>query len=106
MPHDSVAKLYGGKQTGIKRWIKEYIYARIPLGLRALVYFFYRYVVRLGFLDGRVVAIFHFLQGFWYRFLVDAKIFEVKRYMVTHKVDVKEAIEKVLDIRLADLNLS
>lgn len=106
MPHDSVAKLYGGKQTGIKRWIKEYIYARIPLGLRALVYFFYRYVVRLGFLDGRVGAIFHFLQGFWYRFLVDAKIFEVKRYMVTHKVDVKEAIEKVLDIRLADLNLS
>jgi hypothetical protein len=36
----------------------------------------YRYFIKLGFLDGKEGLIFHFLQGFWFRFLVDAKIFE------------------------------
>lgn len=99
MPHDSVATLHGGKQAGIKRWIKERVYSRLPGGFRALVYFLYRYVLRLGFLDGKEGAAFHFLQGFWYRYLVDAKIFEVKRYMAAHNVEVEEAIAQVLDIQ-------
>jgi hypothetical protein len=36
-----------------------------------------RYTIGLGFLDGKEGLIFHFLQGFWYRFLVDAKIYEI-----------------------------
>jgi hypothetical protein len=36
----------------------------------------YRYYLRLGFLDGREGKIYAFLQAYWYRFLVDAKIFE------------------------------
>ncbi|HEY3130070.1 MAG TPA: glycosyltransferase family 2 protein, partial [Acidobacteriota bacterium] len=39
----------------------------------------YRYFLRLGFLDGKEGLIFHFLQGCWYRFLVDVKIFEQRR---------------------------
>jgi hypothetical protein len=39
----------------------------------------YRYFLRLGFLDGREGLIFHFLQGFWFRFLVDAMIYEESR---------------------------
>jgi hypothetical protein len=38
---------------------------------------FYRYVLRLGFLDGREGFIFHVLQGFWYRLLVDINISEI-----------------------------
>jgi glycosyltransferase involved in cell wall biosynthesis len=98
--HDSVAALHGGKQAEVKRWFKERIYARLPGGFRALVYFLYRYVLRLGFLDGREGAAFHFLQGFWYRYLVDSKIAEVRRYMVMHKVEVEEAIAHVLAIHL------
>lgn len=52
MPQDSVASLRGGKQAGVKRWVKEVVYARLPGGFRAFAYFFYRYVLRLGFLDG------------------------------------------------------
>lgn len=100
MPHDSVASLQGGKQAGVKRWIKERVYARLPGGFRAFVYFFYRYILRLGFLDGKEGTAFHFLQGFWYRYLVDAKIVEVKRYMAKNKVDVVAAIAKVLDIHV------
>lgn len=101
MPHDSVADLRGGKQAGVKRWLKEVVYSRLPPGLRAFTYFFYRYVIRCGFLDGKVGTSFHFLQGFWYRYLVDAKVAEVNRHMASTGCDVVEAIERVLEIRLA-----
>ncbi|MCW8828147.1 MAG: glycosyltransferase family 2 protein [Gammaproteobacteria bacterium] len=100
MPHDSVASLQGGGQAGVKRWLKERVYARLPTGFRAFAYFFYRYAIRLGFLDGQAGTAFHFLQGFWYRYLVDAKVLEVKRYMREHQVDVADAIEQVLDIKV------
>ncbi|MFN3682010.1 MAG: glycosyltransferase family 2 protein [Nitrospira sp.] len=98
IPRDSVASLIGGQQAGVKRWLKEVVYARLPVGWRAFAYFFYRYVLRLGFLDGQAGAAFHVLQGFWYRYLVDAKVAEVKRYMREQQVDVRVAIERVLDI--------
>jgi glycosyltransferase involved in cell wall biosynthesis len=66
-------------QTRARRWMKTTVYARAPLFLRAFLYFLYRYVLRGGFLDGREGLIFHFLQGFWYRFLVDAKLYEQRR---------------------------
>jgi len=49
------------------------------MGIRAFSYFIYRYIFRLGFLDGRVGFIFAVLQAFWYRFLVDVKIYEAKK---------------------------
>jgi hypothetical protein len=58
---------------------KKKIYYRLPLFCRAFLYFIYRYFIRLGFLDGKEGLIFHFLQGFWYRFLVDAKIYEARK---------------------------
>jgi glycosyltransferase involved in cell wall biosynthesis len=98
MPHDSVASLRGNKQAGVKRWVKEVMYARLPGGYRAFVYFLYRYVIRFGFLDGQAGTAFHFLQGFWYRYLVDAKVAEVKRCMSETGLDVKSAIQRVLGI--------
>lgn len=100
MPRDSVACLRGGSQAAVKRWFKEIVYARLPGGIRAFAYFFYRYVLRLGFLDGKSGMAFHFLQGFWYRYLVDVKVAEVRRYMRTNNCDVKVAIDRVLGIQL------
>lgn len=100
MPHDSVARLRGGSQAGFKRWLKERVYAQLPGGFRAFAYFFYRYVIRLGFLDGYAGTAFHFLQGFWYRYLVDAKVAEVKRYIQTERCDVRVAIDQVLGIKV------
>ena len=51
-------------------------YNRAPLFLRAFGLFFYRYVLRLGFLDGRRGLIFFVLQTFWFRFLIDAELYE------------------------------
>ena len=58
---------------------KKRLYYRSPPFLRALIYFIYRYVVLLGFLDGKEGMIYHVLQGFWFRFLVDSKIYEASR---------------------------
>jgi len=98
MPHDSVARLVGGSQAGLTRWVKERVYARLPGGVRALAYFMFRYVLRLGFLDGQAGTTFHFLQGFWYRYLVDAKVGEVKRYIHLNRVEAPLAIMRVLKI--------
>lgn len=85
-------------QAGLKRWLKERVYARLPGGFRAFAYFIYRYVIRLGFLDGKEGTAFHVLQGFWYRYLVDAKLHEVRLYMQRNDVDVVSAIRDVLGI--------
>ncbi len=44
--------------------------------MRAFGLFFYRYFLRLGFLDGKEGFIFFVLQTFWFRFLIDAKVYE------------------------------
>ena len=66
------------KQTTTKRWYKNNLYLRLPLFLRAFLYFQFRYWIKLGFLDGQRGLVWHFLQGFWYRFLVDAKILQIE----------------------------
>ena len=61
-----------------RRWLKSNVFMKTPLFLRPLAYFLYRYFFRLGFLDGKPGLIFHLLQGFWFRFLVDAKVYEAR----------------------------
>lgn len=100
MPRDDAAKLHANRPAGLKRLLKERVYARLPGGLRASAYFFYRYVIRLGFLDGREGTAFHVLQGFWYRYLVDTKLHEVQAYMRRHKVDAVTAIHQILGIKV------
>ncbi len=82
------------RQARYKRWLKENIYSRLPLGARAFAYFLYRMVFQLGILDGRAGFAFHFLQGFWYRFLVDVKVREVERRMRAEGIDCPEAIRR------------
>jgi glycosyltransferase involved in cell wall biosynthesis len=60
-------------------WLKR-LWFRMPLYVRPFGYFAYRYIVRRGFLDGKQGFIFHVLQGFWYRLLVDVRIDDLKRH--------------------------
>ena len=97
---EEVAAVALSRQARLKRWMKESVYGRMPLGLRPAMYFFYRYVIRLGFLDGWQGMVFHVLQGFWYRFLVDAKLMEVRSLMKKEGLPVGEAIERLHGIRV------
>lgn len=57
---------------------KRNFYYKLPLFLRARFYYWYRYYIQFGFLDGREGKIYIYLQAYWYRFLVDAKIYEIR----------------------------
>lgn len=62
-----------------KRFLRKRLYQRAPLFLRAFLFWFYVYILRRGFLDGKQGLIFHTLRCFWFRFLVDAKLYEQTR---------------------------
>ena len=59
-----------------RRWLRNHLYYRAPRLARAFAYWGYRYIVQRGFLDGPEGLIYHGLQGFWYRFYVDALLHE------------------------------
>ncbi len=67
------------KQAKRRRQLKDYGYYRLPKFFRAHLYFIYRYWFRLGFLDGVEGKIFTFLQAYWYRYLIDAKMYECEK---------------------------
>ena len=54
------------------------LYYYFPPFLRAILYFLYRYFIKLGFLDGKIGFLFCFYQCLWFRFLVDFNIFKLK----------------------------
>ena len=58
-----------------KKWLRMY-YEKNPLFIRAFLYFLVRYLIRGGFLDGLPGLIYHVLHGFWFRFYIDACLFE------------------------------
>ena len=57
-------------------WRKQ-IWWKLPRYVRPTIYFTQRIIFQLGILDGRTGIIFHFLQGFWFRLIVDIKIDEI-----------------------------
>ncbi|MCR4946431.1 MAG: glycosyltransferase family 2 protein [Lachnospiraceae bacterium] len=65
-----------GSQPERKRWLKYKLYYRIPGRIRVFLYYLYRMYVCGGFLDGVPGFYFHFFQAYWYRMLVDAKLYE------------------------------
>jgi glycosyltransferase involved in cell wall biosynthesis len=89
-------------QASIKRFLKEQVYNRIPFTLSALSYFLYRYVFQLGFLDGRSGLVYHFLQGYWYRFLVGAKVMEYKQAIahLRDKAEIRAELERLTGFQL------
>lgn len=62
-----------------KRKIKYGVYYKLPIGMRSWLYYVYRYYIRMGFLDGKEGEIYAFLQAYWYRFLVDSKIYAYEK---------------------------
>jgi len=89
---DTVADLFGNK-TERKRWMKENIYFKTPLFVRPFMYFVYRYVFKFGFLDGKEGFIFHTLHAFWYRFLVDTKVYQIEQLAKKNNQTIQEIVK-------------
>jgi glycosyltransferase involved in cell wall biosynthesis len=78
-PQIDLTRQSNAKQAKIKRFLKDHVYNRLPFEISASLLFLLRYIVQLGFLDGQEGFIYHFLQGFWYRVLIGAKLKEMEK---------------------------
>ena len=87
------------KQAQKKR-MKKHQYVKQPLFWRAFVYFCYRYFLKGACLDGKEGFLWTFLQGWWYRTLVDAKVFEIKRACGNDKEKIRQHLKMVYGINL------
>ena len=87
-------------QAKWKRLLKNKVYSRLPIGFRAGAYFCYRYIFRLGFLDGTQGFLCHFMQGFWYRLLVDIKIMEIEKSCAGNVEKIKKVLREEHGINL------
>lgn len=67
------------------------LWQRFPLFVRPALYYFYRYFLMLGFLDGRAGFLYHTLQGFWLRVIVDWKIFQLRQFELS--------LEQLLEVK-------
>jgi glycosyltransferase involved in cell wall biosynthesis len=83
------------------RWLKQ-TWRGLPLFVRPSLYVVYRYVLRLGFLDGKEGFLFHVLQAFWYRLLVDANIDELRAKGVTIGVSGEQGVARQAGAPLQD----
>jgi glycosyltransferase involved in cell wall biosynthesis len=70
------AQFFAG-QSLRKRWLRQNVWNRLPPLLRPCFYFFYRYLLAGGFLDGKAALIYHFLHALWYPMLIDIKYLEL-----------------------------
>ncbi|PYQ56609.1 MAG: glycosyltransferase family 2 protein [Acidobacteria bacterium] len=68
-------RLFGSPDQRVL-WLKDRYY-RMPLFVRPMLYFLYRYFFLLGILDGKTGFVFHFLQAFWFRLIVDIRLEEL-----------------------------
>ena len=83
-----------------KKRMMKHKYARKPLFWRSFAYFCYRYFFKLGFLEGKEGFLWHFMQGWWYRTMVDAKVFEIKKACGNDKELIKKHLRKLYNINI------
>lgn len=74
----TISPKFWGNPDQRTAWLKR-LWWKLPLGLRPFLYFSYRILFQFGVLDGRTGILFHFLQGFWFRLIVDVKIKEIMK---------------------------
>jgi len=79
---------------------KKHKYAKQPLFWRSFAYFCYRYIFKLAFLEGKEGFLWSFMQGWWYRTLVDAKIFEIKKACGNNPEKIKLYLKTIYNIDL------
>ncbi|RPE08450.1 glycosyltransferase family 2 protein [Chitinophaga lutea] len=88
-------------QARRKRFLKEKVYSALSPGARASLYFCFRYFLRFGFMDGYRGFVFHFMQGYWYRLLVDVNLKEFE-----DKLQGDTSRERLIELLRKDYNIA
>jgi len=78
MTKDKTKYNFFASQYERKRWIRTNIWNNLPPVFRPFIYFTFRYFIQGGFLDGKKAFMYHFIDSFVYRTLIDFKYLEKK----------------------------
>lgn len=62
----------------IKDFIRNNIWVNLPIFFRGLLYFFYRYILKGGFLDGKPGFIYCFFQAYSYQLMISTLLYANK----------------------------
>lgn len=81
-------------EQAISKRQKKHKYASLPLFWRSFFYFIYRYIIKMACLEGKEGFVWSFLQGWWYRTLVDAKVLEARKWLRANGFDPKHLDDK------------
>lgn len=84
----------------IDKRAKKHKYAKQPLFLRSFLYFLYRYIAKGAFLEGKEGFIFTFIQGWWYRTLVDMKVYELKKESGNNPERMKQILQSKYNVAI------
>lgn len=79
---------------------KKHRYVKQPLFFRAFVYFLYRYFFKGAVFEGKEGFLFSFIQGWWYRTIVDFKVYELKRDGNGNPKNIKEILQNKYHVSL------
>ncbi|TDS74912.1 glycosyl transferase family 2 [Amnibacterium kyonggiense] len=93
-----------GRQARVKRLLKLHLYQRLPLFTGPFVYYTLRMCAQGGILDGRAGVVYHFMQGLWYRLLVDVKSREL-RTLIKDLANREHIVQVVADYSNLDAAL-
>jgi glycosyltransferase involved in cell wall biosynthesis len=96
-------KFFGNPDERVM-WLRDR-WLHMPLFIRPCIYFFYRYFIRLGFLDGRGGFLYHAQQGFWMRLVVDWKVWQLRKYGISGELltEFKNAMLKTSNGSVRDI---
>ena len=86
-------------QAGAQR-SRKHKYAKMPLFWRAFFYFCIRYFLKGGMFEGKEGFLWCFLQGWWYRTLVDAIIFEIKQKTGGDREKIRQLLKDEYNLSL------
>lgn len=97
---DNVDDLTGMSCQAREKRRRKLAYTRRPLFWRSTVYFLYRYLLKGAWREGKEGFVFTFLQGWWYRTLVDAKVMEIKRACGDDRERIRGHLKEMYNISL------
>ncbi|MDB5120222.1 MAG: glycosyltransferase family 2 protein [Sphingobacteriales bacterium] len=84
----SISPFFWGSPDERTAWLKR-LWWNLPRFIRPFLYFIYRLIFQLGILDGKTGILFHFLQGFWFRVIVDVKLAELLKQESVQKTSTR-----------------
>lgn len=97
---ESVENENGHGTQALEKHKKKGTYNKMPLFWRSFAYFLYRFIVKGGFLDGKEGFLFAYIQGWWYRTLVDANVMAAEKACGKDKEKMRQYVNDVLGVKL------